>query len=169
MARADVCFPSRKINVWSAFITVSPYLGPLLAAFMITKLSWRWPFWIYTIETGLCLIGIILFLDETYYDRRIPIDKQPPRQSRLLRLVGIEQYRSRHLRNTFLQAIIRPVKVILKPTVLISTIYFLFTFAWVVGINTTLSIFIGPLYKFGPKQIGKRNLLPKPLHSLTSP
>lgn len=168
MPSADLCFPSRKINVWSAFITVSPYLGPLLAAFMITKLSWRWPFWIYTIETGLCLLGIVLFLDETYYDRRIPIDKQPPHQSRLLRLVGFEQYQSRHLRNTFLQAMIRPVKVILKPTVLISTVYFCFTFAWVVGINTTLSIFIGPLYKFGPKQIGERSLLPRPLHPLTS-
>ncbi|KAI4181169.1 MAG: hypothetical protein L6R41_006783 [Letrouitia leprolyta] len=145
---------ARKINVWSAFITVSPYLGPLLAAFMITKLSWHWPFWIYTIETGLCLTGIILFLDETYYDRRIPIDKQPARQSRFMRLIGVEQYRSRHLRNSFLQALMRSVKVILKPTVFISTIYFLFTFAWVVGINTTLSIFIGPLYGFGPKQIG---------------
>ncbi|KAI4173396.1 MAG: hypothetical protein LQ343_002928 [Gyalolechia ehrenbergii] len=145
---------ARKINVWSAFITVSPYLGPLLAAFMITQLSWHWPFWIYTIETGLCLTGIILFLDETYYDRRIPMDKQPTRQSRFLRLVGVEQYRSRHLRNTFLQAMMRSVKVILKPTVFLSTIYFLFTFAWVVGINTTLSIFIGPLYGFGPKQIG---------------
>jgi hypothetical protein len=28
------------------------------------------------------------------------------------------------------------------------------TFAWVVGINTTLSIFVTPLYGFGPKQIG---------------
>jgi hypothetical protein len=28
------------------------------------------------------------------------------------------------------------------------------TFAWVVGINTTLSIFLGPVYGFGPKQIG---------------
>lgn len=28
------------------------------------------------------------------------------------------------------------------------------TFAWVVGINTTLSIFLTPLYDFGPLQIG---------------
>ena len=104
-------------------------------------------------------MGIALFLDETYYDRRIPLDKQPQRQSRILRVIGIEQYRSRHLRNKFIQALMRPVKVILKPTVLISTIYFLFTFAWVVGINTTLSIFVGPLYNFGPKQIGKRIIL----------
>ncbi|MDI1488690.1 MAG: hypothetical protein OHK93_007966 [Ramalina farinacea] len=145
---------ARKINIWSAFITVSPYMGPLIAAFIITKLNWTWPFWIFTIETGLCLIGIILFLDETYYDRRIPLDKQPARRSKVLRLIGVEQFRSRHLRNSFWQAMIRPAKAIVKPTVFISCAYFLFTFAWTVGINTTLSIIIAPLYDFGPKQIG---------------
>ncbi|KAL8855086.1 MAG: hypothetical protein Q9221_000283 [Calogaya cf. arnoldii] len=49
---------------------------------------------------------------------------------------------------------IRPAKVIIKPTVFISVVYFLFTFAWVVDINTTLSILVTPLYGFGPKQIG---------------
>ncbi|KAL8659274.1 MAG: hypothetical protein Q9202_007192, partial [Teloschistes flavicans] len=145
---------SRKINIWAAFIIVSPYMGPLLGAFMLTKLEWQWPFWILTILTGLCMCAIAFFVDETYYDRRLPMDKQPPRKSRLLRVIGIEQWRSRHLRNTFWEAMMRPVQVILKPTVLISFIYFFFTFAWVVGINTTLSIFIGPLYNFGLKQIG---------------
>ena len=129
-------------------------MGPLIAAFIITKLNWTWPFWIYTIETGLCLVGIILFLDETYYDRRIPLDKQPARRSKIHRLIGVEQFRSRHLRNSFWQAMMRPAKVIVKPTVFISCAYFLFTFAWTVGINTTLSILIAPLYDFGPKQIG---------------
>lgn len=48
----------------------------------------------------------------------------------------------------------RPIKVALKPTVFISCFYYLLTFAWVVGINTTLAIFLTPLYNFGPKQIG---------------
>lgn len=42
----------------------------------------------------------------------------------------------------------------MKPTVFISTLYYLLTFAWVVGINTTLSIFVTPLYSFGLLQIG---------------
>lgn len=95
----------------------------------------------------------ILFLDETYYDRR-PMHEQPPRGSHLERVIGVAQFRSRHTRNTFFQAMMRPIKVISKPTVLISTIYYLLTFAWVVGINTTLAIFLTPLYEFGPRQIG---------------
>jgi hypothetical protein len=93
-------------------------------------------------------------MDETYYDRRLSPENQPVRKSRLLRVIGVEQFRSRHLRNTFTQAIMRPLKVITRPTVFISTVYYLLTFAWVVGINTTLAIFLTPLYNFGPKQIG---------------
>lgn len=135
-------------------------MGPLLSAFMLTRLEWQWPFWILTILTGLCMFAIAFFVDETYYDRRLPIEKQPPRRSRLLRVIGIAQWRSRHLRNTFSEAMMRPFQVIVKPTVLISFVYFFFTFAWVVGINTTLSIFIGPLYNFGLKQIGRNSTLP---------
>lgn len=144
---------ARKINIWAAFIILSPYFGPLFAAFMIATQPWPVPFWVYTAETGLCLLLTALFVDETYYDRKLG-HEQPPRHSRLQRVIGVEQFRSRHYRNTLSQALMRPVKVISKPTVLISTIYYLLTFAWVVGINTTLSIFLTPLYNFGPKQIG---------------
>ena len=120
---------------------------------MIATQPWPVPFWVYTAETGLCLVLTVLFVDETYYDRR-PAVEQPLRHSRLQRIIGIEQFHSRAIRNTFPQAMMRPLKVIAKPIVLISTIYYLLTFAWVVGINTTLAIFLTPLYNFGPKQIG---------------
>ncbi|KAL1980470.1 hypothetical protein VTN96DRAFT_4127 [Rasamsonia emersonii] len=145
---------ARKINIWSSFVILSPYVGPLLAAFMMTSLEWQWPFGIYTIETGLCLIAVILFMDETYYNRRIPIEQQPERRSRLLRLIGVEQWRSRSQRSTFPKAVMRLVKVASKPTVVLSWFYYMVTFAWVVGINTTLSIFVTKLYGFGTKQIG---------------
>lgn len=145
---------ARKINIWAAFIILSPYMGPLLAAFMTATLSWPIPFWVYFAETSLALILTILFVEETYYDRLIPAASQPPRGSRLENLLGLAQYRSRHLRNSFGQACMRPLRVIIKPTVFLSSLYYMLTFAWVVGINTTLSIFLTPLYNFGPKQIG---------------
>ncbi|KAI9705223.1 MAG: hypothetical protein M1820_005370 [Bogoriella megaspora] len=145
---------ARKINVWASFIILSPYFGPLFAAFIISTQKWQWAFGVYTIETGLCLIAIILLVEETFYNRRIPPSTQPPRGSHWQRLVGISQWRSRYQRSTPMQAIMRPIRVILKPIVFLSTFYYMFTFAWVVGINTTLSIFVTPLYGFGPKQIG---------------
>jgi len=121
---------------------------------MITKLQWYWPFIVYTIETTLCLVLVMIFVDETFYDRRIPLSQQAPRNSRLLRLVGVEQWRSRRQRNTFFQAMMRPVKAISKPVILMTNAYYLLTFAWSVGINATLAQFLNPLYNFGPKQIG---------------
>ncbi|KAL8930413.1 MAG: hypothetical protein Q9208_000597 [Pyrenodesmia sp. 3 TL-2023] len=145
---------ARKINIWQASVILSPYLGPLLASFMITRLSWRWPFWIYTVETGICLLAVIIWGDETYYDRCLPEAKQPPRRSHLLRLVGVEQWRSRHLRNGFLEAMMRALRTIARPVVLLANFYYMCTFAWVVGINATLALFLTSLYGFGPKQTG---------------
>ena len=121
---------ARKINIWSAFIILSPYFGPLFAAFIIAKESWQVPFWVYVAETALCLVLVILFVEETYYDRRLP--SQPERGSHITRLLGLAQWKSRHLRNTFTQAMMRPVKTILKPTVFLTALYYLLTFAWVV-------------------------------------
>lgn len=104
---------------------------------------------------ALGLLALILFVDETYYDRSIPMEKQPERRSRFLRLIGVEQWRSRAQRNTFREAVMRPLKVIGKPTVFLSDFYYLVSFAWVIGINTTLSVFVTPIYNFGPLQIGK--------------
>ncbi|OAX82072.1 hypothetical protein ACJ72_03585 [Emergomyces africanus] len=145
---------ARKINIWSSFIIVSPYLGPLFTAFIINTQIWQWAFGVYSIMTALCLALIVFFIDETYYDRKIPKSQQPARGAKWRRMVGIEQWQSRHLRNSFKDACMRPLIIICKPPVFISMVYYLLTFAWVVGINTTLSIFLGPLYNFGPKQIG---------------
>ncbi|KAL2019777.1 hypothetical protein VTK56DRAFT_9221 [Thermocarpiscus australiensis] len=145
---------ARKINIWASFIVISPYLGPLLAAFMTETQRWPVPFWVFFAMNALALALVICFLEETYYDRTIPAQQQPPRGSRVARLLGIAQWRSRHLRNTIGQACWRPVSVLLKPVVAITTLFYALTFAWAVGINTTLSMFVTPLYGFGPRQVG---------------
>lgn len=43
---------ARKINIWASFIILSPYFGPLFAAFIITTQSWRVPFWVYVAEVS---------------------------------------------------------------------------------------------------------------------
>ncbi|KZT37211.1 MFS general substrate transporter [Sistotremastrum suecicum HHB10207 ss-3] len=145
---------ARMINIWDASIILSPYFGPFVASFVTSKTSWRWVFWMYTMMTGLCLLGIMFVVEETYYDRSLAQEDQPPRGRRIERVVGIAQWRTRTMRNTFYDAITRPVQAILKPVIAICTVYYLTTFAWVVGINTTLSIFVKPLYSFGQVQLG---------------
>ena len=115
---------ARKINIWAAFFVMSPYMGPLLAAFMLTTQRWPIPFWVYTAMTASAFLLICAFLPESYYDRRIPAAEQPSTGNRLTSLTGIAQWRSRHLRNTFGQACWRTVSVLLKPTVFLSCLYY---------------------------------------------
>ncbi|KAH8758521.1 major facilitator superfamily domain-containing protein [Hyaloscypha sp. PMI_1271] len=144
----------RKINIWAGFVILSPYFGPLFTAFILNVTKWEWGFWLLTIMTAVCFLLITFFGEETFYNRHIPASQQAVPKSHWRRIVGIEQWESRKQRSTFWEAFVRPWKVIAKPTVLLSCTYYCFTFAWVVGINTTLSIFLTPLYNFGLKQIG---------------
>ncbi|KKY16357.1 putative mfs transporter [Phaeomoniella chlamydospora] len=146
---------ARKINIWAGFIILSPYFGPLFAAFITSTQHWSVAFWVYTAMTGLALILTILFVPETYYNRHAHLESRPANGSRIATLIGFHQRRVNLLEpNTFVDAMLRPIKVIMKPTAFLSVAYYCLTFAWVVGINTTLSIFLEPLYGFGALQIG---------------
>lgn len=116
---ADSCMVPR------AFIIMSPYLGPLLGAFMVDTKPWPTPFWVYTALCALALILAVLFVQETYYDRRIPANEQPPKGSRVARLTGVAQWRSRHLRNSVKETVWRVVSVILKPTNFLASMFYL--------------------------------------------
>lgn len=145
---------------------MSPYLGPFVASFVTWKTKWQWAYWIITILWGVVLILQVLFMDETYYNRKIPHDQQPERNSRLLRLVGYEQWQSRHQRNSFGAAMMRPVVTIMKLPVLLTSLYYVFTFAWVIGLNAATGFFLQEVYHFGPVGSGMSLLPHTPLYIL---
>lgn len=145
---------ARKINIWSGFIILSPYMGPLFGSFIVNTQIWQWAFGVYAIETGLCLIAIILFVDETYYDRKTVQPELVPNGPRWQRMLGIQQVRTKYIKNSFKDACMRPVTMLRKPVIILIVIAYMLMFAWVVGINTTLSIFLAPKYGFGAKAIG---------------
>ena len=144
----------RKINIWSGAIIVSPYLGPLITAFIINKIKWPVAFWVATALTALCWLLVIAFMDETIYNRLLPREQQPISRFRLLRLLGIEQWQSRHTRMSFAQAIMRPIIAIAKLPVLLCTVYYFLNFAWIIGVNATISIWLTSRYKFTPYNLG---------------
>lgn len=146
-----------KTNIWAAFFILSPYLGPIISAAVLsadpTNLNlWRWSFGEFTILSALALLGICLFADETWYNRNVPEEKQPSVGSRLQRLTGIGRPKE-NTRYTIVESSLRLVTTLAKPPVLMVCISFGLSFAWVVGINTTLPIFLVPIYNFGDKEI----------------
>lgn len=145
----------RKINIWSGAIIVSPYLGPLIAAFIIDTMPWPNAFWVNTGLTALCWLLVVFLMDETIYNRRIPVFQQIAPKSRVMRLIGVEQWKRRHNRQSFWQAIIRPIIAISKIPILLCTIYYFLNFAWIIGVNATISIWLTNFYKFTPYNLGK--------------
>jgi hypothetical protein len=56
---------------------------------------------------GIIALGVLVtvaFGDETFYPRHLMPDRIPQRKSRLLRVIGVEQYRTKYTTNTFWEA-----------------------------------------------------------------
>ena len=146
----------RAINYVEFSIITSPYLGPLITAFIVSSVSWRWAFWVCTILAAVSLV-LVFFLDETLFDRLNTGSQADPTRILLSRrLVGIEQAKSYHQRS-LLQSIMRPVIAITKLPILLTVIYYFLNFAWVIGVNTTVSIWLTDFYYFSPRAIGMSN------------
>ncbi|KAI9756556.1 MAG: pyruvate dehydrogenase complex dihydrolipoamide acetyltransferase component (E2) [Chaenotheca gracillima] len=152
---------ARKIGIWVALFIVSPYAAPCFAYFILAGTgAWRNVFWM---VLGACLLDLVLivaFIDETYYDRFRPIERQPARGNRLLRLVGIWQIKvHKDYFMTVGHSLHRLAAVILKPIMIPSIIYYMLSFMWAVGINICSSILLEtPVeaggYGFEAKSIG---------------
>jgi len=145
----------RKINYVEFSIILSPYLGPLITAFIEYKVSWRWGFWVCTVPWGIGWLLIAGLLDEPYYDRTIPEAEQIPRQSRWLRLIGIEQSKAARSERRPLSVMLQPILAMTKIPVLLIVIYYFLNFAWVISVNTTISIWLVNFYQCNPKNLGE--------------
>lgn len=132
---------------------MSPYLGPLITAFMVNSVSWRYAFWLCTALAGLSFV-LVFLMDETLFDRSSE-SKQEATMPYWQRLVGIEQARTLNNRS-FAAAMARPMVAITKIPVFLTIVYYFLNTAWVVGVNTTVSIWLTNFYGFTPKGIGKR-------------
>ncbi|KAL9093484.1 MAG: hypothetical protein Q9165_003879 [Trypethelium subeluteriae] len=143
----------RQINAIEFPIILSPYLGPLITAFVTNGTgNWRWSFWICTILWAVGFL-LILTLDETLYNRNIPPHEQVPRKSRWLRVLGIEQAKGLSQRS-FTQSVVGPLVALTKVPVLLIVIYYFLNFAWVISVNTTISLWLTNFYGFTLKGLG---------------
>ena len=71
-----------------------------------------------------------------------------------LRLLGIEQRRNNLIGNTFTKALKQPAVAITKPPVFLSSLYYMLVFAWIIGLNAAINVFIRQIYGFRYDQIG---------------
>lgn len=91
---------ARKIGLWALLYIASPFWGPMIGNFVVGGTnSWQNVFWVGAGVCALQMVFILSFLDETWYNRNIPVSRQPPRgkgfTSRLSRIVGVWELRHR--------------------------------------------------------------------------
>lgn len=145
----------RMINLWSGGIVVAPYVSPMIEAFITWKADWRWGYLVYSIMNLVGLVIIVLFLDETWYSRSKDAPIKRVKQSRIKRLIGIEQWSyMRPNGPSFLQAAARPFIAISKIPVLLSVIFYFLNFAWVIGVNATTAVWMTEVYGLTGKGLG---------------
>ncbi|EJT98007.1 MFS general substrate transporter [Dacryopinax primogenitus] len=135
---------ARMLNAWAFGFVVSPYLGPFLFGFLVQRQTWRWAYGIGCIYEGIVVLLIVLFVEETLYERD---SKDRPKietgmWARIKALVGITGYQRRHFHMPFWTSFWRPFLVNFQPQEILSLAYVALNFAWAIGINTTLVVFL---------------------------
>jgi MFS family permease len=89
---------ARKIGLWASLYIASPYIGPCFSSFVVAGTqNWRNVFWLCVGVCALQLCFILLFIDETWYNRSIPRNGQIRRGGglggRMMRILGVWQLR----------------------------------------------------------------------------
>ncbi|KAK3115288.1 hypothetical protein LTR53_005511 [Teratosphaeriaceae sp. CCFEE 6253] len=144
-----------KIGLWSMLYIASPYIGPCFANFIVGRTGdWRAVFWLNTGVVALQLCFIVLFIDETWFDRERPSSEHPLRPQgfmhRILRLLGTWQikHHSAYFDNVF-SSYKCFASVLTKPALVLILCNYLFIFAWAIGINITTSILFATPAAYG--------------------
>ncbi|KAF8525077.1 MFS general substrate transporter [Hysterangium stoloniferum] len=137
---------ARKLNLWTFGFVLSPFLSPFAFGFLVARASWRWAYGIGTIYNAIVLVLIILFMEETMFDRGLkPV---PPRPSsglkyRINTLIGVTGLQMAKYRTPLWEAIKNPFIVVTRPHLLLVLIYEGVLFGFGIGINVTFAIFLG--------------------------
>ncbi|KAF2808831.1 MFS transporter-like protein [Mytilinidion resinicola] len=58
-----------RVGLWNFAVIVSVNLTPVISGYVITRLSWRWSFWLLAILFGVLQGAVVLLFPETTFDR----------------------------------------------------------------------------------------------------
>ncbi|KAG8163464.1 hypothetical protein KVR01_006761 [Diaporthe batatas] len=146
---------ARKIGIWATIYVTSPYLGPCLGNFVLGATG-HWPdvMWLTSGIAGLQLVLIILFLDESWYNRDVPLSHQPPRPAdflaRMRRVTGIWsiEYHTDYF-PTIKTAFTRFAFLVTRPALGIICVSYMLVFGWAIGINLSAALLFTTPEQFG--------------------
>jgi len=115
---------ARKINIWACAFLIGPYLGPFISAFLVEKLDWQDVFAVLCGFYAFSVIAIVLFFDETLYDRDNPKTRAGGVGGRIKLLLGITGWRESAGRPSIWTVMYHQLAIVCKPYILLPTFGF---------------------------------------------
>ncbi|KAK7052625.1 MFS general substrate transporter [Favolaschia claudopus] len=137
---------ARMINVWTMGFIISPFLSPFAFGFLVARTTWRWAYGIGSIYGAIVLGLIVLFMEETMYDRTIdPIPARPTTgfRYRFESLIGLTGLKMQKYRISWTEAVFSPFNVVWRPHILGVLVFEALLFGFSIGINVTNAVFLG--------------------------
>ncbi|KAK0495907.1 major facilitator superfamily domain-containing protein [Armillaria luteobubalina] len=137
---------ARKLNFWTMGFIVSPFISPFAFGFLVARQSWRWAYGIGCIYSAVVCILIVLFLDETMYDRTVKPIPEPTTTGlryRIETLLGVTGIKMARYRVPWTESILSPINVVWRPHLLGILLFEGILFGFGIGINVTNAVFLG--------------------------
>ncbi|KAG8215245.1 MFS general substrate transporter [Butyriboletus roseoflavus] len=137
---------ARKLNVWTSGFIISPFISPFAFGFLVARANWRWSYGIACIYSAIVLTLIVLFLEETMYDRgktRPLLPESSGLRYRLETLVGVTGYKLAKYRASWLKVSLACLDVVWRPQFIFVVIFEAFVFGFGIGLNVTNVVFLG--------------------------
>ncbi|KAF8182407.1 MFS general substrate transporter [Mycena galopus ATCC 62051] len=150
---------AQKLNMWTMGYIVSPFLSPFLFGFLVARTTWRWAYGAGTIYSAVICLLILLFAEETMYDRGLKPIPEPPTTGlryRVETVLGLTGVKMAKYRDSWYQAILSPLRIVWRPHLLGILVFEGMMFGFGIGINVTNVVFLGspPPFGFGFSQFG---------------
>ncbi|KAF8126214.1 MFS general substrate transporter [Boletus edulis] len=137
---------ARKLNVWTAGFIMSPFISPFLFGFLVARVNWRWSYGIGCMYSAIVLTLIVLFLEETLYDRgknRPVLPTSSGLRYRFETLIGTTGYKLAKYRASWREVIMACLEVVWRPQFIFVMVFEAAVFGFSIGMNVTNVVFLG--------------------------
>ncbi|KAI1816588.1 fluconazole resistance protein 1 [Poronia punctata] len=143
----------RALSGWQLGPLLGPVIGPVAGGYIAQNLGWRWSFWILAILSA--VLSFLNFLvPETYHP--VLLSRKAARlQSQDGSVIYIAAGRARSTKKElFLKSIVRPLKMMRSPIVLILSLQLGITYGYLYLLFTTFTFVFEEQYHFQPGAAG---------------